>query len=325
MLNPPTVSCVNVPEAVSSRPSAAASLQRVPGSVAELSAPEIVRVDAICRLPPYHSPVPLAGGRSSRGTARSREPSARITQSNRAATCQRPLEHWSYDGGAYLSLNVRSIHKIQCPTRPTDVGEHQEPCVGRTIHGNRLAQSSTVAQAAPATCAGTSTTPLGRCTRNAAAPGVMRTGTNAGADGPGSVTTPRLLSVEGAGYSPLTDSPWALAYPPQRVPSFTAHPQMVEPELPALRETRLRARNRLHHRRHPPWNPRWCTVARRTTLRNNALHKALARGRCHGAKGLQRFDSRYLPIRGRGRGSVECRGWNGVSIRFGIRDRIRRP
>ena len=92
-LNPATVSCVNVPEVVSSRPSAAASLRRVPRSVLELSAPEIVRVDAICRLPPYHSPVPLAGGRSSRGTARSREPSARITQSNGAATCQRPLEH----------------------------------------------------------------------------------------------------------------------------------------------------------------------------------------------------------------------------------------
>ena len=29
---------------------------------------------------------------------------------------------------------------------------------------------------------------------------------------------------------------------------ITAHPQMAEPELPALRETRLRARNRLHHR-----------------------------------------------------------------------------
>ena len=101
-LSPPTVSCVNVPEAVSPRPSAAASLRRVPGSVAELSAPEIVRVDAICRLPPCPSPAPLAGGRSSRGTARSREPSARITQSNGAATCQRPLEHWSYDGGAYL-------------------------------------------------------------------------------------------------------------------------------------------------------------------------------------------------------------------------------
>ena len=100
-LNPPTVSCVNVPEAVSSRPSAAASLRRVPRSVPELSAPEIVRVDAICRLPPCSSPAPLAGGRSSRGTARSREPSARITQSNGAATCQRPLEHWSYDGGAY--------------------------------------------------------------------------------------------------------------------------------------------------------------------------------------------------------------------------------
>ena len=101
-LNPPTVSCVNVPEAVSSRPSAAASLRRVPRSVPELSAPEIVRVDAICRLPPCHSPAPLAGGRSSRGTARSRESSARIKQSNGAATCQRPLEHWSYDGGAYL-------------------------------------------------------------------------------------------------------------------------------------------------------------------------------------------------------------------------------
>ena len=100
-LNPPTVSCVNVPEAVSSRPPAAASLRRLPGSVPELSAPEIVRVDAICRLPPCPSPAPLAGGRSSRGTARSREPSARITQSNGAATCQRPLEHWSYDGGAY--------------------------------------------------------------------------------------------------------------------------------------------------------------------------------------------------------------------------------
>ena len=37
----------------------------------------------------------------------------------------------------------------------------------------------TVAQAVPSTCAGTSTTtPLGRCTRNAAPPGVMRTGTN---------------------------------------------------------------------------------------------------------------------------------------------------
>ena len=47
----------------------AASLRRVPRSVAELSAPEIVRVDAICRLPPCPSPVPLAGGRSSRGTA----------------------------------------------------------------------------------------------------------------------------------------------------------------------------------------------------------------------------------------------------------------
>ena len=41
----------------------------------------------------------------------------------------------------------------------------------------------------------------------------MRTGTNVGADGAGSVTTPRLLSVECAVYSPLTDSPWALAYP----------------------------------------------------------------------------------------------------------------
>ena len=58
---------------------------------------------------------------------------------------------------------------------------------------------------------------------------------------------------------------------------FTAHPQMVEPELLALCETRLRARNRLHHRCHPPWNPGWCTVARRTTLRNNALHKALTK------------------------------------------------
>ena len=75
----------------------------------------------------------------------------------------------------------------------------------------------------------------------------MRTGTNVGADGAGSVTTPRLLSVECAVYNPLTDSPWAFAYPPQRVPLFTAHPQMVEPELLALRETRLRARNRLHH------------------------------------------------------------------------------
>ena len=68
-LNPPTVSCVNVPEAVSPRPSAAASPRRLPGSVPELSAPEIVRIDAICRLPPCPSPVPLAGGRSSRGTA----------------------------------------------------------------------------------------------------------------------------------------------------------------------------------------------------------------------------------------------------------------
>ena len=41
----------------------------------------------------------------------------------------------------------------------------------------------------------------------------MRTGTNVGADGAGSVRTPRLLSVECAVYSPLTDSPWAFAYP----------------------------------------------------------------------------------------------------------------
>ena len=62
---------------------------------------------------------------------------------------------------------------------------------------------------------------------------------------------------------------------PQRLPLFTAHPQMVEPELLALRDTCLRATNRPHHRRHPPWNPGQCTVARQTTLRNNALHKAL--------------------------------------------------
>ena len=41
----------------------------------------------------------------------------------------------------------------------------------------------------------------------------MRTGTNVGADGADSVRTPRLLSVECAVYSPLTDSPWAFAYP----------------------------------------------------------------------------------------------------------------
>ena len=69
---------------------------------------------------------------------RSRESSARITQSNRAATCQRPLEHWSYDGGAYLSWNGRSIHKIQRPTRPSDVGEHQEPCASQAdLQSNR--------------------------------------------------------------------------------------------------------------------------------------------------------------------------------------------
>ena len=71
-----------------------------------------------------------------------------------------------------------------------------------------------MAQAVPSTCAGTSTTtPLGRCTPNAAVPGVMRTGTNVGAVGAGSVRTPRLLSVECAVYSPLTDRPWAFAHP----------------------------------------------------------------------------------------------------------------
>ena len=95
-----------------------------------------------------------------------------------------------------------------------DAQPHVDALVGRTNHGNRLAHSSTVAQAVLSTCAGTSTTtPLGRCIRNAAAPGAMRTGTNVGADGAGSVTTPRLLSVECAVYNPLTDSPWAFAYP----------------------------------------------------------------------------------------------------------------
>ncbi len=94
-----------------------------------------------------------------------------------------------------------------------DAQPHLDSLVGRTNHGSRLAHSRTAAKALLSAWAETSTTtPLGRCTRNAAAPIAIRTGTNCGTGAVGSLSTTRRLSAECVVYSQLTDSPWACAY-----------------------------------------------------------------------------------------------------------------
>ena len=59
---------------------------------------------------------------------------------------------------------------------------------------------------------------------------------------------PPALERRVRGVQPTDRQPMGLRISPQRLPLFTAHPQMVESELPALRELRLRASNRLRHR-----------------------------------------------------------------------------
>ena len=68
-----------------------------------------------------------------------------------------------------------------------------------------------------------------------------------------------------------------------------------------------RARNRSHHRRHPPWNRGWCTVAQRTTLRNNALHNALHKAPAQGLRRSEPWESlRRQAIMPRGEIGIWC-------------------
>ena len=84
--------------------------------------------------------------------------------------------------------------------------------VGGADHGSRLAHSSTVAHIARSVCSGSSTTtPLGRSTRQAGAGGATRTGTSAGAASVDPLSNPRRLSLRWARYSELDDSPFAAA------------------------------------------------------------------------------------------------------------------
>ena len=103
----------------------------------------------------------------------------------------------------------------------------------------------------------------------------------------------RLTGPPAPGSGPTSPRPCARSALPRtgcrRAPS-RARRRAIEAGMPATStssrrkgERSSRARNRPHQRRHPPWNRGWCTVARQTTLRNNALQQRTSQGACSGS------------------------------------------